>query len=414
MKIGMLTQWFDPESGPAGLPGVYAREFSRQGHEVKVLAGYPNYPDGVLYPGYRMKMRGRETLDGIPVTRVPLYPSHSRSGVARIANYASFALSAATFGATALRGADALYVYNSPVSVVLPQLVSSRWGRVPVFLHVQDLWPESLIESGMFPGGRVGDLASRVIQQVVNFMEARSAVIGVISPGVRELIIQRNPNIDPARIVYVPNPANEAIFSAVPALRLQAQRASGTRDYVEFMYAGAMGDVQGLETVIAAAELLRDRDDIRLTLVGDGTMRPRLQEMAESRGLSNVDFLGRVPQTEIPRLMARADVQLVSLAANPFLRYTTPSKIASLLASEVPIVAQIAGDGASLIEAANAGFVTHPGDAPSLADALARMAGADPVSRTGFGLNGRRFYEKELSAGRAASRITSALTQEAS
>lgn len=406
MKIGMLTQWFDPETGPAALPGVYAREFVRQGHQVRVLTGFPNYPEGSLHPGYSLAPRKREQLGELEVTRVPLYPSHNRSAIGRMANYVSFALSAASLGAGSLHGVDALWVYNSPVSIALPQLAHSRLGRIPVFLHVQDLWPDSLIESGMFPGGRIAKIASSLIDRIVRLMENRSAIIGVISPGVKDLILSRNPSIDHRRIVYAPNPANEPLFLAVPMIRKQLDSTVRAGKPVEFMYAGAMGEVQGLDTVLEAARILQSRGDIQITFVGDGISREALEAKARRLTLSNVRFTGRVPQNTIPSLMARSDVQLVSLGKSAFLKYTTPSKIPAILASGTPLIGLIDGDGAELINTSRGGFTVRPGDTAGLVQAMTRMADLGRQGREAMGAGAQRFYLETLSASVAAERIT--------
>lgn len=410
MKIGMLTQWFDPETGPAALPGVYAREFAQQGHSVDVLTGFPNYPEGKLYPGYKLRPRSHETTGSVRVTRVALYPNHSASKIGRALNYSSFALSSALLAGGATRGVDALWVYNSPITVSLPLLVHSRLGRTPIFLHVQDLWPDSLVESGMFTQGWVGQRITRTIEAIVRLIESRSAAIGVISKSVRELILERHPGIDPEKIFYVPNPTNEQLFRPASIIRddTAVKRDSSV---VEFMYAGAIGEVQGLDTLIEAAHLLRNRGDISITLVGDGISKARLERrVAESR-LKNVTFTGRVPQQVMPSLIARADVQLVSLASSPFLAYTTPSKIPSLLASEVPIVAQLDGDGAAMVRDSGAGIVVQPGRAPELADAIRKLADTGEAHREAMARSGRQYYEQNLSAQAAVSKIINALRE---
>lgn len=409
MKIGMLSQWYDPETGPAALPGVYAREFVNQGHQVSVLTGFPNYPQGRLYPGYSIRPRMREGAAPLRVTRTALYPNHSSSALGRIANYASFGASATVFGGGAFRNADAIWVFNSPVTVSAPLLTHSRFGRTPIFLHVQDIWPDSLIESGMFPGGVVGKVAERAIAALVRLTERRSAVIGVISESVRDLILERNPAIDPAKIVYAPNPANEQVFRPVSEQRAALGIQSGDRGVTEIMYAGAIGEVQGLDTVVDAAAILKHRDDIRFTIVGDGISRERLARKAQDLGLTNVHFTGRVPQDDIPGLVARADIQMVSLAANPFLGYTTPSKISSLLASGVPVVAQLEGDGANLLTQSGAASVVTPGDPESFAHAVGSLVDAGPAKWDEMGQSGRRFYEDNLSVKAAASRIIDAI-----
>src|SRR5687767_10677407 len=131
MRIGILSQWYDPEPGPASVPGVVARGLRDAGHEVVVLTGFPNYPSGRLADGYRQQLHLVEHLDGIEVHRVPLYPSHDRSGVRRAANYASFALSAAVAALPVLGRVDAVWIYNSPITVGLPAAVLRLVGRMP-------------------------------------------------------------------------------------------------------------------------------------------------------------------------------------------------------------------------------------------------------------------------------------------
>lgn len=408
MKIGMLSQWFDPETGPAALPGIYAREFVRQGHKVSVLTGFPNYPEGRLYPGYKMSATTVEGAAPLRITRVPLYPNHSRSVVGRAANYASFAASAALFGGSSLKGADAIWVYNSPITVAAPMLVHSRFGKVPVFLHVQDLWPDSLLDSGMMPQRSLSGALYGALAALVRLMETTSAVVGVISPSVRELILERHPQLDGDKIIYAPNPTNESLFRPSSVLR---EEFGIDRDAEAFnlMYAGAIGDLQGLDTVLGAMEILRDRPEIKITLVGDGISRRRLEEDTEKRGLTSVRFVGRVPQDEIPRLIAQSDAQLISLASSPFLEYTTPSKIPSLLASETPLIAQIGGDGARLLRQSGAALVTKPGDAEELAEAIRRLADQDTRVWDTMGRAGRDYYEAHFSVRQAAKTITNAL-----
>ena len=409
MKIGMLSQWYDPEPGPAALPGIYGREFIQQGHQVKVLTGFPNYPDGNLYPGFKMKPRAQETNGSIGVTRVALYPDHSSSALGRVANYSSFGLSAATLGMGALRDIDALWVYNSPVTVALPMLAHNRFGKIPTFLHVQDLWPDSLIESGMFPGGAIGSAAESIVGKIVRLMERRSTVIGVISESVRNIILDRNPRIDPRKIVYVPNPTKEELFRPVEETRTRQSITRKAGDPVEIMYAGAVGEVQGLDVLLEAATLLRSRTDIKFTIVGDGISRKRLEEKAKSLNLPSINFTGRLPQEQIPTLIASADIQLVSLSSQPFLAHTTPSKIPSLLASGVPIVAQLEGDGAKLLKESGAAVVSKPGDPVSLANAIEAMANGGPEHWRMMGNSGHQYYRTRLSASAAAKKITDSL-----
>ena len=141
MRILMLTQWFDPEPAFKGL--TFARKLMERGHEVEVLTGFPNYPAGKLYPGYRLRLWQRESVDGISIVRVPLYPSHDRSVVRRAWNYLSFALAATILGPALVGRPDVIYAYHPPGTVGLPALALSRWFSAPVVYDVNDLWPDT-------------------------------------------------------------------------------------------------------------------------------------------------------------------------------------------------------------------------------------------------------------------------------
>ena len=131
MRIGLLTQWFDPEPGPAALPGVLARGLVARGHEVQVLTGFPNYPSGTIADGYRVRPRTDEHRDGVDIRRTALYASHDASALRRFANYASFGLSAATLGVGALRDVDAVWVNYSPITTAWPMWANQLLHRVP-------------------------------------------------------------------------------------------------------------------------------------------------------------------------------------------------------------------------------------------------------------------------------------------
>ena len=147
MKILILTQWFEPEPTSKGL--LFARELVARGHEVEVLTGFPNYPGGKLYPGYRIRPWVREHIDGVSVLRVALYPSHSNSGFQRALNYMSFALSAALIGTALIRQPDVVYVYHPPITVGFAGAVIGFLRKTPFVYDIQDLWPDTVASTGM-------------------------------------------------------------------------------------------------------------------------------------------------------------------------------------------------------------------------------------------------------------------------
>jgi glycosyltransferase involved in cell wall biosynthesis len=328
-----------------------------------------------------------------------------------VANYISFAFSATFFSGPALRDVDAVWVYNSPATVGLPLLWHTRLGAKPFFLHVQDLWPDSLIASGMLPKGWVGRVAVKTMGKLVQLTERKAAVIGVSSHSVKEIILARNPAINPEKIIYAPNPTNEDLFRPVGEIRQQLGIDADGAPVTTVMYAGAIGEVQGLDSLISAAALLTARTDIQITIVGDGISRHRLEERVQKEGLFNVKFMGRVPQPSMPEQMARAHIQFVSLADDSFLTHTTPSKIATLLALGVPIVAHMAGDGARLVRDAKAGVIVAPGDTISLASAIEKMVDAGPKVWARYGERGRRHYCEHLSVSAITATIINSLSK---
>lgn len=410
-EIGILSQWYDPETGPAALPAIYARELSKQGKRVRVLTGFPNYPHGTIYPGFKQVWRSNHDDRQIAVTRVPLIPSHDSSALGRVANYLSFAFSAATLGTGALRNTDAIWVYNSPITVSLPLLLSTRFGRKPYFLHVQDLWPESLINSGMITSGAIGRIVEKVICLIVGIAERRAAVIGVSSPSAKNLILARNPRLDASKIVYLPNPTDEGLFVDVRNFAAEDVPVNSWQGKFTFMYMGAMGEAQGLATILSAAKLIESEPRIAIVLVGDGNALPKLKIQAERDKIKNVTFFGRVSKDEVPRLTASSNIQIVSLAPDEFLRYTTPSKISSIMASGVPILAQIEGDGAKLINDARSGLTVKPGDAQGIADAMLRFAGMPTQEIDSMAQSGLNYYHHNMSAESASLSILRSLEE---
>jgi glycosyltransferase involved in cell wall biosynthesis len=206
MRILLITQFFQPEPQIKGLP--FARELQRRGHDVEVLTGFPNYPGGRLYPGYRVRALQREVMDGVPVARVPLYPSHDLSRLGRVANYASFALSSALLGAALTRRPDVAYVYHPPATMGLAALAQRALRGVPVVYDVQDLWPDTLRATGMVSGSAVLGAVGAWCRLVYR----AAARVVVLSPGFRERLVARGVPADKIDVIY--NWADESAVGA--------------------------------------------------------------------------------------------------------------------------------------------------------------------------------------------------------
>ena len=388
MRIHLLTQWFDPEPTFKGM--LFAQELRRLGHDVTVITGFPNYPGGKLYPGYRMRLWHKERLEGIDVVRVPLYPSHSKSALGRIANYISFALTS-SLGALLLRRPDVVYVYHPPGTAVLAGLVSKWFKAAPFVLDIQDLWPDSLAATEMLRGTK--------LQAAVGwFMRAayhHAAHIVVLSPGFAKMLNLRG--VPPEKLTVIPNwtyapgvPASDAFTVGSPD---QTENLANAR--LKILFAGNMGVAQDLETVLEAARiLLREDLDVSLNLVGDGVEASRLKTLAV--GLTNVRLLPRRPPEAMASLYAAADALLVHLKDDPLFSITIPSKTQAYLQAGKPILMAVRGDAADMIARAQAGVTVEPENPAALAKAIRRLAEMNPMEREEMGRNGARYYAENL------------------
>jgi colanic acid biosynthesis glycosyl transferase WcaI len=391
-RIGIITQFYDPEEGSPVVPGIISRSLVALGHEVHVLTGFPNYPTGRLYPGYRLRPYQFETMHGVSVHRVPLVPSHDRSAVNRATNYLSFAASA-TARLDLLRRVDVWLVFSSPATVALPALVARWLHRRPYVILVEDLWPDTLAESDYVRPGRRTDLIIRMLHRFCDATYRRASNVAVIAPGMAEILAGRGVPREKLSVVY--NWVDERVFRPRPSdPRLAA--TFGLSGFV-VMHAGSMGNLRGLDVAIDALEHLTDIPDLTLAFVGSGVEENRLRESAARYGPGRVVFLGQQPFDRLLELMPLGDVQLISLRDTPLQRSTMPSKVQCVLACGRPVVAAVAGDPARLIQESGAGFVADPGDARALAETIRRMYELGAEKREELGRNGRQFYLDRLS-----------------
>ena len=381
MRVLLLTQWFPPE--PQRLLLEIALSLRDAGHEVTVLTGFPNFPAGKLYPGYRLRFFQREQIEGVPVIRVPLYPDHSRSAIKRALNIASFAFSAAILGPWLIPRVDVIHVIHPPPTVALPAWILSRVKGVPFTYEIQDMWPETLRSTGMVHSERVLGWIGRFAK----WAYSRAAAIRVISPGFRDNLVAKGV---PAEKIHVISNWVDTDFYRPLDPDPQLAKQLGLAGRFNIMFAGMMGPAQNLETVVEAASLLDDLPDVQFVLVGDGNDVPRLRQLVERRGLANVKFLGRFPSEEMSGLYALADVLLIHLRDDPLFRITIPHKTFEYMASEKPILAAVEGDVAAVVQAAGAGLTCPQGNPKALAETVRRFHAMPAAGRQAMAANGRR------------------------
>jgi colanic acid biosynthesis glycosyl transferase WcaI len=402
MRILLLTQWFQPEPQFKGLP--LAKALRDRGHDVEVLTGFPNYPGGRLYPGYKIRLWQRETMDGIPVTRAALYPSHDQSSLRRIMNYASFALSSALL-ALSLKRPDVVYVYCPPMTAAAGAIALRFVRQVPYVIDIQDLWPDTLASTGMVKDGVLLKLVGAWSAIAMRYAGA----LVVLSPGFKRRLEQRNVRCP---VHVIPNWAHPEIEAQKAA---QLAKGASNPKIFNILFAGNMGKAQALGTVIEAARRLKhEAPHIRFTMIGGGVEVDHLRAASEAAGTTNIFFLPPRPVRDMGPIFSDADALLVHLRDDPLFSITIPSKTQAYLAIGRPILMGVRGDAADMVEAANAGIAFTPENADSLAEAAIRLSSMTPAARTEMGQAGATYYEKYLAFQHGVERLEDVLSNVAS
>lgn len=399
MRILIVSHYFPPEPMRVGDLALGLKE---RGNEVTVLTGFPSYPSGRLYPGYRMRLVQREDYHGVSVIRVPSFPDYSPAKVNRILNYLSFALMGSVLGPLLIRKVDRILVYqNSPFTMAIPAVVIRSLRGGELFLWVQDLWPETLAELNIIRNPRL----LSVVDSLVRFTYRRCARIFVQSRAFIEPVAARGVPLE--RIEYLPNWAEDA-YTPVSA-DAGFLEAEGLWDGFKVMFAGNIGIAQNLHVLLDAAEGLRENAQIRFVIVGDGSDFAAVKGSAERRGLTNVIFKGRQPVEKMPQYFAAADVLFVHLMRNPVFAKTIPSKLQSYMASGRPILAALEGSGAEVVLEAQAGVVCDPDDPNALREAVLKLWQMPKGDRERMGANARAYYERYFARALVLGRLQACL-----
>lgn len=406
MRVGFVSQYYPPEPGAAAHPGVVATALSRRGHDVRVLTGFPSYPEGVIYDGYVQRPRMNDRVDGVALTRVPYFLSHDASGSRRALSMLSFGASSA-LQSRVLRGSDVVLAYASPATTAMPAMLARIIGRIPYVMSIQDLWPDTVLESGMLaenPGLR--DRVERTLSLALGRAYRSARRIVVISDSMKTILTERGVPAD--KLVVVPNWVDEAVLApAAPDAELAARFE---KDALTVMYAGGIGELQGLQHAVAAMRVLGRNAGIRLVILGEGVAKQGLQDQVRAGDLDDVvTFLPGRALNAMPAAIAAADVQLVSLLDRPLFHGTIPSKVQATMCLGEPLLVSAPGDAATMVVEAGAGFSVPPESPPALAQAMLRLRDLGPDAHREMGLRGREFYAAKLSEQAGVQRLEATL-----
>jgi glycosyltransferase involved in cell wall biosynthesis len=355
-----------------------------------VLTGFPNYPGGKIYSGYNIRPWKFELMDDVPVHRLALFPSHDASGVKRVLNYLSFCLTAAAFGPFLIKKPDLIYVYNL-VTLGLASSILKTLYRCPVVYDIQDLWPDSVTHSGM--------MKQTILLNILNiwcrFVYRRASHITTLSPGMKAELVKRG--VPETNISVVYNWCDESNSSGVDNDNTISSDILDKDNFV-VMFAGTMGIMQGLDTVLDSAQMLMDVEPgIKFVFVGGGVEQKRLKQSVVDSKLNNVSFIERQPPEKMGAILKAADVLLVHLKNTALFRITIPSKIQAYMFAGKPVLVGVQGDAADLVSDSGAGKVVESENPESMTRGILQLFRMSDAERSVMGKNGRKYYDKKLS-----------------
>jgi glycosyltransferase involved in cell wall biosynthesis len=396
VKLAYINQHFATNAGSTGTRAYdVGRHLLAQGHEVTMICGIFELSGLAPMPPWRLFRT--QWVEGMKVI-VCNVPYSNKMGIPRRI-WAFFGFAAlATWAVFREDRLDVVFGTSTPLTVGLPTRIGAALKRVPYVFEVRDLWPEDLVAAGRLKEGP----QLRFWEWLERFSYARAKKIVLVSKGFHDRLIERG--FSPERLETLLLGGDSALFEALtPDRDFLDERGLGGKFVA--IYTGAHGDANGLFQLLDAAELLRDRQDIAIILIGDGGSRAGLMAEVESRGLTNIHLLPAMPKVALVPVLAACDVGLMILKQIERPRWVTPNKLFDYLFAGLPVLVNFAGTTADLVEDEGVGAAVEPGSAEALAAQLCAWAD-EPAAARSLGVRARELalarYDRKAIAQRLA------------
>ncbi len=383
MKVLLVAQNFFPENFKSN---DVAFELKRRGYDVDVLTGIPNYPEGRYPKGYGLVRKRMEVINGVRVYRAFQVP-RGNNAFFLLLEYLSFWFCGniwALFLALSNRY-DCVFVHQtSPITQAFPGICVSRIQRIPMYLWILDVWPESATSYFDKPPRLLNTLLEKLTRKVYN----KSNTILVSSEGFAPMVKRLGNFSD--KIEYFPNWSPD--FMCLDEETPEVIIPSG----FVVMMAGNLGIGQDVPSVLKAIKELKDRKDIIFVFVGGGSLKGEIDKFIEAEGLDGrVITTGRMPADKMPAIYSRANVMLITLRSRyEHLAAVVPARFMSYLSVGKPIIGMIDGGTTELIKRYNCGDVVSAGDYQGLSNLIERFSGMMSEQLSEMGENARKAFEE--------------------
>ena len=382
MKILVITQYFWPEEFRIN---DICKGLKEAGHEVEVLTGLPNYPTGKIFDGFSYIKRGAKEYEGMKVRRVGMIPRGKNNSIMLALNYLSFMISASIRVIPLMfKKYDRIFVFQvSPVTTAIPAIFLSKIKKIPSYIYIQDLWPETFYSIVNISNKRIRKVMKKICNKIYDAFDK----LLIASKGYEEILVDGG--IDKGKLEYFPQWA-EDFYS-------NTEKSVEARNEFIVTFAGNIGKAQSVDTIIEAANLAKNQDSIKWQILGDGSEFDYIKNLVDEYSLhKNVKLLGRKPASDMPKYFSVSDALIVTLKDEDILRVTLPAKVQSYMASGKPIIAAISGEGNRIINDSKCGLVGEAEDYVKLYENVIKLFNMNEEERNCLGMNGKKYFNNNF------------------
>ncbi len=406
MKILIITQYFPPEVGaPQNRLFELGIQLQKKDVMVEVLTAMPNYPKGEVFSDYKNTVFKIETIGGIKTYRCAIYATKSRGVIKRLLNYFSFVVTSLWFGIFKIeKKYDIVICESPPLFLGISAWLLSKSKKAKFIFNVSDLWPESAEKLGII----TNKFFLKTATKLEEFLYKKANMISGQTQGIVKDIYTRFPN---KKVYWLPNGVDIDLFSPQNIVSEFRKNFGFSDTDMLFCYAGILGHAQGLEVIINAAEILKQKKNIKFLLVGAGPEKQQLVELKSKLNIDNVYFIDILPKKEIPSLIAAIDAAIIPLKKLELFKGAIPSKIFENLAMQKPIILGVEGEAKELfIDEGRAGVFFEPENAADLAHQIEMLSENSALLKE-LGVNGRMYVEKRFNRAMIAQEFYETLMQ---